>query len=191
VSVTRPAHTTSERYEINIQQERIMKTRVFLVALAIGLFAFTTSLRADDKVEAKGDKVEFDVHNGHFVKNTFKPAGDAAFLAFADQKGFEEVFGIGRVIGKQNFVPKDAFDKKIVVAAIRSGNSLTTYKVDKVTADGDTLYVQYGAEKGSAGTATYSSPLIITVDKGKIKNVVFIENGKKAGTADLGKGSGS
>jgi hypothetical protein len=170
-----------------------MRIGSILTATCFAVLGTVSTLIADDKVEAKGDKVAFDVHNGHFVKNTFKPAGDCAFLAITDQKGFDEVFGVGRVLGKpQNFVPKEAFDKKMVVAVIKNGTAITEYKVEKVTADGDTLYVQYTAEaKGSGGTATFSSPLIVTVDKDKIKKVTFIENGKKAGNADVAKGSGT
>jgi hypothetical protein len=60
--------------------------------------------------------------------------------------------------------------------------------VEKVTADGDTLYVQYEAKKGpEAANTKYASPLIVSVDKGKYTTVVFLENGKKAGTVKLDK----
>jgi hypothetical protein len=169
-----------------------MRASAYLLGfLGIGLIATATSLGAEDKAEAKGDKVEYDRHDGHFVKNNFEPKNNEAFLAIGDQKAFDAAFGVAAVGGKKfNWVPKDAFDKKLVVAVFKRGNAVTEFKVDKVTADGDTLYVQYGAEaKGSGGTATFASPLILTVDKGKIKNVVFIENGKKVGTAEVGKGS--
>ncbi len=163
--------------------------KVFLAA--VFLCAGVTALRADDKVEPKGDKVEFDVHNGHFVSNKYEMKGDSAYLAIADRDNFDKIFGIGRVIGKQNFVPKDAFEKKIVVATIKKGAALTEYKVEKVTADGETLYIQYTSEtKGSAtGTAQFASPMIVSVDKGRIKKVIFIENGKKAETVEVAKGS--
>jgi hypothetical protein len=160
-------------------------------ALTLSLVSIGTALCADDKVEAKGEKVEYTRHD-EFVKNTYEVKGDSAYVAVADRDNFDKIFGIGRVLGgKQNFVPKDAFEKKIVVAAIKKGNAITEYKVEKVTADGDTLYVQYTAEpKGSAtGTATFVSPLIVSVDKGKITKVIFIENGKKADTVDVPKGS--
>ena len=140
---------------------------------------------ADDKAEAKGAKVEFDVHTGHFEKNNSGLKGDASFLAFTDRPAFDKIFGVGATMKKQNFVPRDAFDKKMVVAVIHRGKAIWTYKVEKVTADGDTLYVQYEATPGKEGTATYASPLIVSVDKGKYTSVVFIENGKKAGTASI------
>ncbi len=81
----------------------------------------------------------------------------------------------------------DDFAKKLVVAVIKRGNALVTYKVDSVTAADDVLTVTYQAKAGEPGKATYHSPLIVAVDKGKLKSVVFIENGKKAGTAEIGK----
>ncbi len=90
--------------------------------------------------------------------------------------------------GKKNQLPKDVFDKKLVVVAAFHGSSVSIYKVEKVTADGETLYVQYKSTSQFAGNdAVYSSPLIVAVDKGKYTSVVFIENGSKAGTADVPK----
>lgn len=161
--------------------------------LTLGLIATGAAVLADDNVEAKGDKVEYGLHDGHFVKNTYDIKGDSAYIAVSDRDSFDKIFGVGAVGGrKQNFVPKDAFDKKIVVAAMKKGAALAMYKVEKVTVDGEaTLYVQYTVDtKGSAtGTATLVSPLIVSVDKGKIKTVIFIENGKKVDTVELGKGS--
>jgi hypothetical protein len=59
-----------------------------------------------------------------------------------------------------------------------------------VTADEGTQFVQYEATaKPGGGTATFATPLIIAVDKdkGKYTKVVFLENGKKAGEAEIGK----
>jgi hypothetical protein len=158
---------------------------VTLTALVLPLVIVAAPAPDDDT--AKGKKVEFDVHDGHFEKNNSGLKGESSYLEFSDRDAFDKVFGLGRVMRKQNFVPKDAFDKKMVVAVIKRGNALTTYKVDKVTADGGTLYVQYTAKMGEAGTATFHSPLIVSVDKGKYTKVVFIENGKKADTLKVEK----
>jgi hypothetical protein len=143
---------------------------------------------AADEDKAKGKEVKYEEYNGHFQKNDAGLKGDASYLTFSDRAAFDKVFGVGRVMGnKQKFVPKDAFDKQIVVAVIKRAKALTTYKVEKVTADEGTLYVQYTAKTGDAGTAEYASPLIISVDNDKYKNVVFIENGKKAETVKIEK----
>jgi hypothetical protein len=161
-----------------------------LLALAVTfllpLAAF--SAPADDKDEPKGDKVEFTVHDGYFESNKSGLKGDSSFLAFTDDDAFKKIFGVAVVMGaKKNFLPKDAFEKKFVVSTIKRGDKIWEYKVDKVTGDGKTLYVAYTAASKDGGGATFASPLIVAVDKGKYTSVVFIENGKKAGTADIGK----
>jgi len=161
--------------------------RVLAMLATLGLPLLLLAAPAPDEDTAKGKKVEFDVHNGHFQKNNAGLKGDSSYLVFSDRDAFDKVFGIGRVIGKQNFVPRDAFDKKVVVAVIKRGNAITEYKVEKVTADEGTLYVQYTAKMGPAGTATFASPLIVSVDRDRYKSVVFIENGKKVDTVKLGK----
>jgi hypothetical protein len=162
----------------NIMTRRLMTTAVLALVLPVG------------GAEGKNAKVEYDVHTGHFEKNNSGLKGDASYLAFTDKAGFDAVFGSAAVMGKKfNWVPKDAFDKKIVVAVIKRGDTPVDYKVEQVTAGDGTLYVQYTATaKGNAGgAAKFASPLIVSVDKGKYTSVEFIENGKKAGSATIGK----
>jgi hypothetical protein len=157
-------------------------TRFALLTAVFSLLAL--SARAAD--EPKGDKVEYTLHGGHFEKNTVGLKGDQSFLLLTTREAFDKVFGTGFVMGKKpNVVPKDAFDKSVVVATIKRGNAVTTYEVEKVTLDKDgTLYVQYKATTGPAGTATFASPLVVTAPKDKVKKVAFIENGKTVGTAE-------
>lgn len=139
--------------------------------------------------EAKGKKVDYQVHGrGYFESNKSGLKGPASYLAFTDMDAFKKVFGIGFTMGKKpNVLPKDAFDSKIAVAVIKRGNAIWSYEVEKVTADDGTLFVQYKATSKDGGTAKYASPLIISVEKGKYSKVEFIENGKKAGSAKIGK----
>jgi hypothetical protein len=154
------------------------------VPLAVALVLFAGSARSAD--EAKGEKVEFVVHGGQFEKNNAGLKGDQSFLLLTTREGFDKIFGAGFVMGKKpNVVPKDAFEKSVVAATIKRGNAITTYEVEKVTLDKDgTLYVQYKAATGAAGTASFASPLIISAPKDKVKKVTFIENGKTVGTAE-------
>jgi hypothetical protein len=141
---------------------------------------------ADDKAEAKGKEMKFEIHDGHFEKNNSGLKGDSSYLAFTDWKSFDKVFGSAATTKKQNFVTKDLFDSRMVVAAIKRGDAPWEYKAVKVTTDGGTVYVQYDArKKESAGTARFASPLIVSLDKGKYTSVVFIENGKKVETLKL------
>ncbi len=153
---------------------------LILLALAAPLSAIT----------ARMAKVDFDVHTGQFESNKSGLKGDASYLVFTDRAAFDAVFGAAFTMGKKpNVVPKEAFDKKMVVAVIKRGDVLFEYKVSQVTTDDGTLYVEYTATaKGDAGgTAKFASPLIVSVEKGKYTDVVFIENGKKAGAATIGK----
>jgi hypothetical protein len=167
-----------------------MRLRSILTAAAV-LAALTVSARADDKAkaEAKGKEVEYTAYPGYFEKNDSGLKGDASYLAISTPKLFDATFGIGFTMGKKpDVLPKDAFDSKVAAAVIKRGKAITEYKVEKVTADDDTLYVQYTTtEKGGGGTAMYASSLIVAVDKAKLKKVVFIENGKEAGTGDFTK----
>jgi hypothetical protein len=123
-------------------------------------------------------------------------------MAFADQDSFDKAFGKtpekedldkflpnGEGRGKKpNLLPNDAFDKKLVVATTSRGANVYAYKVAKVTADGETLYVQYNYQETFAGNdKVRSCPLILSVDKGKYTSVVFLTGGKKVGTAEIAK----
>jgi hypothetical protein len=157
-----------------------MKTLAALTVLCLPLV-----VAAGDA--AKGAKVDFEVHQGHFQKNTADLKGDASYLVLTDRPAFDKVFGVAATTKKQNFVPKDAFDKKMVVAVIKRGNAVTEYKVEQVTADAGTLYVQYTAKTKDPTSAKFASPLIVSVDKGPYTSVVFIENGKKVETVKVEK----
>src|SRR5882672_628062 len=105
-----------------------MKKRL---ALAVTLL-LPLAAPADDKDEPKGDKVEFTVHDGYFESNKSGLKGDTSFLAFTDDDAFKKIFGVAVVMGaKKNFLPKDAFEKKIVVSTIKRGDKIWEYKVDK------------------------------------------------------------
>jgi hypothetical protein len=164
--------------------KKVLLTALFVLPLAV--FA-----SADDKKdEAKGKAVEFTHHDkGYFEKNNSGLKGDASFLTFTNREDFDKVFGVGVTMGgKEKLLPKDAFDNKVVVAVIKRGTGITKYDVEKVTNDDGTIYVQYKAETPNAGgTAKYNSPMIISLDKGKYKEVVFIENGKKTETVKFEK----
>jgi hypothetical protein len=160
-----------------------MKTLLAALLLVCPLAA--APVPAEDK--AKINKIAFDVHNGHFEKNTSGLKGDSSYLVFTDRPSFDKVFGIARVIGKQNFVPKGAFEKRMVVAVIKRGNALVRYKDEQVTADGKALTVRYTATKGPAGSARFHSPLIVSLPRDKYTSVTFVENGKKAETLKIGK----
>jgi hypothetical protein len=141
----------------------------------------------DDKT-GQGEKINFKAYSApYFVRNDTALKGDEAFVVFSDKAAFDKNFGVGFVMGtrKEDLLPADTFDKKRVVVAVKHGNAPIKYQVQIVTAKGDNLEVRYTTTAGKAGSATFASPLIVAVDRGKYKEVVFIENGKKVGTAEV------
>ncbi len=152
-----------------------MKTLLVGVTIvAIALCGMPGFVRGADDDPAKGDNVVYQVHSGHFESNMSGLKGDVSYLAITDRATFDKLFGSAFVVGAKNdFVPKDAFDTKMVAAVIKRGNMVWDYKVEKVTADKDTLYVKYNATSTDGGSATFASPLIVTVDKGKYSAVEF------------------
>ena len=157
-----------------------------LALLAIPLACLSLSARAAD--EPKGEKIEYTTYPDYFEKNNSGLKGDVSFVAFTDKDAFAKVFSLRPPLmgGKKSVpLPEKVFEKQVVFSVIKRGNAITTYTVEKVTADGDTIYVQYKSTAGAAGTATFASPLVVAADKGKAKQVVFIENGKNVGTAEV------
>lgn len=146
-------------------------------------FALATSASAD---EPKAAKVEFVVHSGHFEKNNAGLKDNPAFLAITSAEAFDKVFGAAFTMGKKpNVVPKGAFEKSLVIATIKRGNFITKYDVEKVTLTDGTLVIAYKTTDEGAGTANFASPLIVSVPKEGVKKVEFVENGKKAGAAEV------
>jgi hypothetical protein len=56
-----------------------------------------------------------------------------------------------------------------------------------VTAEDGVLRIEYKATEGKAGTAKFTSPLIVLVSGRDYRQVVFVENGKDAGKVDVKK----
>jgi hypothetical protein len=166
-----------------------MKSLLSLAVVFLPLLAVAAPAPDDEK--PKGKAVESEVYTKYFESNKSGLKGDASYLAITEPEAFAATFGgPGFVMGgdKPKVLPKDAFEKKMVVAVIKRGDAITTYKDVKVTADDETLYVSYDAEaKGGGGSAKFASPLIVSLDKGKYTNVIFFENGKKVGSAKVGK----
>jgi hypothetical protein len=187
-----------------------MRPLVWIVTAGLLPLAAGATL-GGDSIEPRGKKVEFKVHSGYCERAEHaraeqlkaqkeKTLGNVSFLAFTDQDSFDKAFGKkpdkedlntflpnGEAEGKKpNLLPRDAFDKKMVVATTVRGPNISAYKVVKVTADGDTLCVQYQESSAFAGNdRIWSSPLILSVDKGPYVSVVFILGNKKYGTATI------
>ncbi len=155
--------------------------------LVVFTLALASSTRGAD--EAKGEKAAYTVYDAYFEKNNSGFKGDATYIALTAKDGFDKVFAARPPLmgGKKTvLLAADAFGKQFVAVVVKRGPAITTYTVEAVTLDKDgTVYVQYKATAGPAGTATFASPLVVSVAKDKAKKVVFIENGKTVGTSDV------
>ncbi len=132
----------------------------------------------------KDAKVEYTQYpRGYFEKNTSGLKGESSYLVITDKAKFDEIFSVGFTMGpKPVLLPsdKDELAKLLVIAAIKRGNSLTTYEIKGVTVADGVVTVDYKATAGPAGSATFASPMILSIPKDKVKKIIFNENGKKA-----------
>lgn len=150
---------------------------------SVALFAAAPAL-----LVAADDVPGFVVHTGHFEKNNSGLKGDTSTLLLTDADAFSSVFGTVPPSGlgggrRNNPVTADTFEKNLVAAVIKRGKAITTYSEVSTSLKGDTLTVNFKSQIGQPGSASFASPLVVSVPKGKIAKVVFVENGKEIGTA--------
>jgi hypothetical protein len=234
--------------------------KVLIAAAAVAVVAAPVLVLAFAPApDAGSHPVEYKMCNGYAESRDAGLKGDFSFLALTSKTEFSRIFApVITPRGAPDPVAKDAFDTRLFVAVIKRDDVLWDYKVEKVTANGDTLTVQYSAtprkggpagggatmrapvgistskgatekarttEKAAAtqksedrpvrgetkaerpkttvalratekkpkttewvrdGSASFDSPLIVSVPKDKYLTVVFIENGRKVGTARVG-----
>jgi len=170
---------------------KIILTIVFLVA------AFTMA-PAQKSAAAAERKVEFQSYAkaNYFERNDSNLKGNASYLIFTNLEKFEQIFGYATSMGNNHFLPDNVYDSKLVVAMIKRGNSIYIYDLKKVTVKKKELYVWYNVapDKSSTTAATpgddshsWNSGCFLTVDKNNYTKVIFMENGKRVGTATIPK----
>ena len=129
--------------------------------------------------DEEDQKLKFDIHSGYFVSNKFEPQESRSFVIAKNQKEFDQVFGVAFVLGdKSHRLEENELKSKTVIATIRRGKSLCDFKVNSITNNDGVLEVKYAAKMQKESTASFASPLIISVPKGNYKAIHFIENGK-------------
>jgi hypothetical protein len=160
-----------------------MKQVLYILA-AITFMFVADGMAQNMKAVKSAPPVEFQQYDSYFEKNNSGLKGKTSYLVLANQEQFDKIFGSAATMEQNNFLPPDVFKSKIVFATIKRG-SMRHYDDVKVTAEKGEIFVWYNAKDDAPGSATFSTPLILAVDKGKYSEVVFIENGKKAGTAKI------
>ncbi|MFM7150887.1 MAG: hypothetical protein ACKO23_13680 [Gemmataceae bacterium] len=140
-------------------------------------------------VIASDETVPFTVFGPYFERNDSGLKGSESHLVIGDAKKFGATFGFGFVMGaRPDLVPDNHFTAgNLVVAAIKRGTMVFTYKVEKVTLADGKLTVRYQATgRDGGGTASFASPMVVGVPKKNVSEVVFVENGKKVATVKVG-----
>jgi len=143
-----------------------------VLCLFMGLFINATS--AEETA-----KLKFQTYSGYFVSNKFEPDSPASFVVLDNRKQFDQVFGVAFVIGdKSPRLAPDAFETRLVLAAIRRGKAFCTYQISSVTEKEGVVHLRYQTRSKKSDSATFACPLILSIPKGKYQAVEFHENDK-------------
>jgi hypothetical protein len=157
-------------------------------SISLALLVLPLVLAATTADEGKPTKVDFTVYSDYFEKNTSGLKGDSSYLVVQSLEAFDKTFALRPPLmeGTKGLpLPDNTFDKNLVVAVIKRGNAVTMYSDQKLSEGAETLTLQYKAVPGKASSATFASPLIISLQQNKYKKVVFIENEKMVATVDV------
>ena len=163
-----------------------MKKLLYITAL-IALFFIQQNAAQNRRVENKAAEVGFQKYDSYFEKNNSGLKGGVAYLVLRNQNEFDKIFGTAATMGNNSFLPDGAFDSMLVVATVKRNSSLRKYEVTQTAQENGKLYVRYNTVDEKPSTATFSSPLILTVPKGKYKKIVFVENGKEVKSVNIKK----
>jgi hypothetical protein len=149
-----------------------VKQYLFLAAAAAIIAVPVLVLAFAPAPDAGSRPVEYKACNGYAESRDSALKGDASFLAVTSMAEFSRLFApVLTPRGAPDPVAKDAFDTRLFVAVIKRGDALWDYKVEKVTANGDTLTVRYTATPRKGGAVTHGEtmrkPVGISTSKGE------------------------
>ena len=137
-----------------------------------------------DLTQKKGES--FKAYTGYFVKNSYKVDDKDIYVVLKDKASFDEVFGTAMVMGdKSHRLDNDVFEKEIILAVIHRAGGTTKFNISEFVIADDALTIKYTTEFTASPTAQFASPLIVSIAKGKYKQVIFEENQKQAAKVNL------
>ena len=138
---------------------------------------------ADDDPE-----LPFDTYSGYFVRNDFQPKTAESFAVLTSQEDFDKVFGVASVMGdKSHRLSQGAFASCIVLAAVKRGNAVWEFKVERVGEAKGVVQLRYTAKSTKNESATFACPLIVSIPAGDYTTIEWIENGGLAKAVEIGK----
>ncbi len=159
---------------------RTCSTFLFVSALAAALTCVPEARAGQIAQKSSGaTSVNYTVHGGYVVSSQFESALPASFHVIDDQKQFDRIFSVAPAMeDKSGLLPAGAFESRIVIVVIKRGPYIWGYQVEDVSRNQDILYVSYRLSLEDGGATTFTSPLLISIEKQKLAAVVFIENGR-------------
>jgi hypothetical protein len=150
-----------------------MKRFAFFILLIVAACA------AQLAVAVEPAKLVFDTYSGYFVSNRFETDAAESFVVLDSREQFDKAFGAAFVMrDKSHRLPKDAFKSLVVLGAIKRGKAVWEFKVESVTETDGVVTLKYTATSKKSDSATFASPLIASIPRGKYAEVQFVENGK-------------
>ncbi len=146
------------------------------LSIAVALVAFVPGLHAGDKVE----KIDGEIYKQpYFVKNTAPLKGSPAFAVVTSKKQFDEIFGVGFVMGqKYKLIDDKTFESKVVLVVVSKGAASFTYKDVRTESCKGKITLHYTVEKKDS-SSTSAAPLIVAVEAGGSNRFLFSEGGKE------------
>ena len=158
--------------------------RILRIVTAITLTFFAHAFATNDTKAGQERNLDFKRYDrSYFERNDTGLTARTSYMVFTSQVQFDKIFGAAPTMGRNTFLPTNAFNTKVVFATIARGHFLRTYDHPNVTTKNGTVYVWYKVKDAQQASATFASPLILAVDKGQYSEIIFMENGKRVGAA--------
>ena len=88
---------------------------------------------------------------------------------------------------KSHRLPKDVFKSNVVFATIKRGKAVWEFRVEGVTVSRGVVELDYTVTSKESNSATFASPLIVSIPRDKYTAVRFRENGKVVKRIDVDK----
>jgi enterochelin esterase-like enzyme len=123
------------------------------------------------------------VYGPYFESNKSGLKGETSRLVFTDAAKFDEVLKLVPPVGGRRpvGVPAEAFKNSLVLVVIKRGPQPVSYELGKTSVADGVLTLEFkSSAPGGNSTAMFASPFVVTVPRGKITSVVFVENGTKS-----------
>ena len=158
--------------------------RILRIVTAITLTFFAHAFATNDTKAGQERNLDFKRYDrSYFERNDTGLTARTSYMVCTSQAQFDKIFGAVPTMGRNNFLPNNAFNTKVVFATIARGHFLRTYDDPKVTTKNGKIYIWYKVKDTQQESATFASPLILAVDRDRYSQVIFMEDGKRVGAA--------